>query len=331
MYQSAGTLSPDPGAQPQSSRSRELDTVTVLPGGSIGGPPNSWMTKPYRPKTIVPITSSRMFSGVGVTVAVTGTVAGAMSDCAANPVASACPAPSSNAATKGTTPRSSPGSGSVSTNTAAVFSPSSAWIFAAGPRSSTAVGSNRSVCESSGWMAFEPEPVPVPSAGSMSSIASSLVSTAFTPVTSSSTASSFVASSSIALSPGASPSFSSPSLASSSFLSLSLASSSFLSLSLASSSFLSLSLAPPAGLLSPCLLPAASFGPLDDVCPAADSFLLPALSDDSDVLPPSPSEDAPSVAAATPAPATTAAETPAVMTPVPTHTKNRSTIRTPVR
>ena len=40
-YQSAGTSSPSPGAQPQSIRSVELRTVTVLPGGSTGGPPTS--------------------------------------------------------------------------------------------------------------------------------------------------------------------------------------------------------------------------------------------------------------------------------------------------
>src|SRR5262245_51807059 len=54
MYQSAGTSCPSA----QSIRSVELRTVTVLFGGRIGGPPATLIARPYRLKTIVPITLS---------------------------------------------------------------------------------------------------------------------------------------------------------------------------------------------------------------------------------------------------------------------------------
>src|SRR5262245_37802196 len=54
MYQSAGTSCPSA----QSMRSVELLTVTVLFGGSFGGPPTTLIARPYRLKTTVPIALS---------------------------------------------------------------------------------------------------------------------------------------------------------------------------------------------------------------------------------------------------------------------------------
>src|SRR5215475_2298537 len=73
MYQSAGTSYP----APQSIRSVELCTVTVLFAGRIGGPPTNLVANPYRLNTTVPITLSSARSGGAIAADVTSALAGA--------------------------------------------------------------------------------------------------------------------------------------------------------------------------------------------------------------------------------------------------------------
>src|SRR5262249_60137865 len=67
----------------QSIRSVELRTVTVLFGGRIGGPPTTLIARPYRLKTIVPITLSTPRSGGADAVEETSAPAGAANATAA--------------------------------------------------------------------------------------------------------------------------------------------------------------------------------------------------------------------------------------------------------
>src|ERR1700754_1324804 len=85
MYQSAGTSCP----LAQSMRSVELRTVTVLFGGRIGGPPTTLMARPYRLKTIVPITLSTPRSGGADAVEVVSAPTGAANATAAVSVVAA--------------------------------------------------------------------------------------------------------------------------------------------------------------------------------------------------------------------------------------------------
>src|SRR6478752_5085732 len=61
-YQSAGTSYPSP----QSIVTEELRTVTVLPQGSSGGPPNTLMATEYRLKMTVPTMLSSVCLGGAV-------------------------------------------------------------------------------------------------------------------------------------------------------------------------------------------------------------------------------------------------------------------------